>query len=138
MTEALVVGGLEVPDDLLWVAESIEWTRYSEESRLEVALVESVFGEAPDPGWRFYTTDEIVGMAEHWHAEQDASWFGREGCDIQPARSVLIGELGYDRPFALDYRAETPCVRFMTIDARWIRAADSVTDLLRRLGISKR
>ncbi|WP_460704743.1 hypothetical protein [Myceligenerans halotolerans] len=96
-------------------------------------LVEEIFGEAPDRSWRFYTFDEVVGMTEDWRQEEDSAWFGVEPDAIDPARSVLIGELGYDRPIALDYRASMPCVRFMAIDGRWPVVARSLRDLVDRL-----
>ena len=101
--------------------------------RVSAAFVETVFGEALDRSWCFYTFDEVVGMTADWHTEDDPLWFGVAPDTIEPATSVLIGELGYDRPFALDYREHVPCVRFMTIEGRWPVVASSLTELMERL-----
>jgi hypothetical protein len=127
---------LAVPDVLLRLVASPRWTEYLGEPRHDPRLIESVFGEAPDPSWKFYTRNEIEGMTKDWHNERDPLWFGRPPDDIVATRSVLIGELGYDRMFALDYRSDEPSVRFMTADGRWVHVADSVADLLARLGIT--
>lgn len=72
-------------------------------------------------------------MTADWHEEQDPLWFGVEPDDIVPATSVLIGELGCDRPFALDYRAIIAPVRFMRLDGRWPIVASSLIELMDRL-----
>ncbi len=72
-------------------------------------------------------------MTADWREEQYPLWFGAKPEDIDPATSVLIGELGYDRPFALDYREATAPVRFMTIDGRWPVVASSLSELMDRL-----
>lgn len=97
--------------------------------------MEEVFGEAPDATWKFYTVDETRAMTEDWHQESDLEWFGTGPDDIEATRSVLIGELGYDRPFALDFRGPVPVVRFMTLDGRWVKIAESAAALLEALGI---
>lgn len=117
------------------VAETSRWTEHRDRNapRADPAAVEAIFGEAPDNSWRFYTFDEVVEMTADWHQEDDPTWFGQEPDAIEPKMSVLIGELGYDRPFALDYRASDPCVRFMRVDGRWPIVATTLRDLLDRL-----
>jgi hypothetical protein len=97
--------------------------------------VAEVFGEAPDATWKFYTVDEAGAMTEEWHKESDIEWFGTAPDDIEATQSVLIGELGYDRPFALDFRGPAPVVRFMMLDGRWVQIAESAAALLEALGI---
>lgn len=135
MTGEMVVGGLLVPARVIQVAARQEWTAYVTEPRLDPAVVEQVFGEEPDSSWRFYSVDEIRAMTQDWHAETDPEWFGAAPNDIEPSRSVLIGELGYDRPFALDFRRSPPVVRLMTVDAQWRVVAVSASALLDALGI---
>jgi hypothetical protein len=132
---AVRVCGFELPDEIVRVASEERWTAYTEMERLPAAVVERVFGEAPDPTWKFYGLDEAREVTEEWHDEDDPGWFGSAPDDIEPRKSVLIGELGYDRPFALDFRGEHPVVRFMTIDGRWVQIADSSAGLLAALGI---
>lgn len=129
----LVVAGFVLPEEWEDVVAVSRWTAHREDPRVEPEIVEAVFGEAPDSSWRFYAFDEVVGMTADWHEEEDPAWFGVEPEAIAPAMSVLIGELGYDRPFALDYRMHVPCVRFMKIDGRWPVVATSLTDLMERL-----
>jgi hypothetical protein len=129
----LVVAGFVLPGEWEDVVDTSRWTAYREDPRAEPAMVEAVFGEAPDSSWRFYTFDEVVGITTDWRKEEDPAWFGVEPEAIAPAMSVLIGELGYDRPFALDYRVHVPCVRFMKIDGRWPVVATSLADLMDRL-----
>jgi len=132
---AVDICGLGLPDELVNVLTDDLWTAYTEEDRLRPAVVETVFGEVPDPTWKFYSLEEARVMTEEWHQEDDPRWFGTPPDDIEARRSVLIGELGYDRPFALDFRGDHPVVRFMTIDGRWVQVADSVTGLIDALGI---
>ncbi|HEX7131805.1 MAG TPA: hypothetical protein VF228_04485 [Iamia sp.] len=75
-------------------------------------------------------------MTEDWHREADPVWFGTPPDDIDPRCSVLIGELGYDRPFALDLRIGA-AIRFMTIGGRWRPIAESFPALLIALGIER-
>ena len=127
------VMGLALPDDWDGLVSKPRWTAHREDARVAPTVVESIFGEAPDRSWRFYTFDEVVTETEDWHQEEDPAWFGIEPDGIDPEPSVLIGELGYDRPFALDFRTPTPCVRFMRVDGRWPVVADSLSDLIVRL-----
>jgi len=129
------VCGLVLPGEIVTVISDESWTAYTESDRLPPERVEEVFGEAPDSTWKFYGLDEMRAITEEWHSEDDAQWFGVTPHDIDAPRSVLIGELGYDRPFALDFRGEHPVVRFMTIDGRWVQIAESVAALLDSLGI---
>jgi hypothetical protein len=128
-----VVSGFALPDDWSSMVDSPRWTMYRQGDRVEPTIVEAIFGEIPDKSWRFYAFDEVVGMTEEWRIEGDPSWFGIEPDSIDPLRSVLIGELGYDRPIALDYRLHVPIVRFMRADGRWTVVASSLRELLERL-----
>lgn len=129
------VCGLELPSEIVLLASDESWTAYTEEHRLSPAVVEAVFGEAPDPTWKFYSLDEMQIVTEEWQKEIDPQWFGSPPDDIDAGQSILIGELGYDRPFALDFRSERPTVRFMTIAGRWVQIAESSGALLIALGI---
>jgi len=129
------VCGFVLPDEIVALASDDRWTAYTEEERLPPALMAEVFGEQPDSTWKVYDLDEMRSVTEEWHQEDDPQWFGSAPHDISGPHSVLIGELGYDRPFALDFRGERPVVRFMTVDARWVVVADSAAALLDALGI---
>jgi hypothetical protein len=128
-----VVSGFVLPEEWSSVVDLPRWTAYQQNDRVDPAIVEAIFGETPDRSWRFYAFDEILGMTEEWRLERDPSWFGSEPDSIDSLRSVLIGELGYDRPIALDYRRRVPGVRFMTADGRWAVVASSLRELFEKL-----
>lgn len=130
-----VVAGFVLPEEWSSTLDSPRWTAYRQDDRADPAIVEAIFGELPDKSWRFYTFDEIVGMTEEWRLEKDLAWFGTEADAIDPLRSVLIGELGYDRPIALDYRLRIPGVRFMRADGRWSLVASTLRELLEKLDV---
>ena len=94
-----------------------------------------MFGDERDPTWKFYGLAEMRSETEAWRDETDPVWVRSDVID--PHTSVLVGELGYDRPFALDYRNEPPVVRFLTIAGRCVDVADSAAAFLFRLSGSR-
>lgn len=100
------VRGLLIPGLLVRAIESGEWRQNHDLGRLR-----RLFGEDPDsPG--FYS---LQGMAEQTDGllalEEDLlSWYlGDPDSSVRPGdlradSFVLIGDLGPERPFALDYR----------------------------------
>lgn len=131
-----IVCGLEVPAEVVLFAARREWTSWSDEPRLDPAVVERVFGERPDSSWRFYTIDEMRGMTEDWHRESDPAWFGAPPDDIEARRSVLVGEIGYDRPFALDLR-DGAAIRLLTTGGHRRLVAETFSALLVARGIDE-
>lgn len=125
-----------LPEEVVHLARQEKWTSYSSEPRLDPFVVERVFGEEPFPSWHFYDLDEIDLMTQEWRLQADEGWFGSPPHNLDVQRSLLVGELGSERPFALDFRgSDEPLVRFMTFDARWRRIASSAGELLSMLGI---
>ncbi|MCZ7423684.1 MULTISPECIES: SMI1/KNR4 family protein [unclassified Micromonospora] len=57
--------------------------------------------------------------------------------DVDPDQSLLIGDLGPDQPFALDYRPSlaAPSVIYLSTTADWIEVAPNIETLIERLGI---
>jgi hypothetical protein len=106
------------------------------------SILTAVFGDsAPNPC--FYTGDLLVSENEHWARETHPGFLGRADSgrppgDIQPATSILIGDLGPDQPFALDYRDDPPSIAYLIADprGRWTRVASCVEELLQALGLS--
>lgn len=133
-----IICGLVLPDEIVALAADESWTAYTEQDRLAPDVVAEVFGEDPDRTWKFYDLGEMRTVTEEWRLEDDPIWFGSAPDNIDPRRSVLIGELGYDRPFALDFRSECPVVRFMTLAGNWVLVARSAAALLHELGIESR
>ncbi|MFC4116587.1 SMI1/KNR4 family protein [Nonomuraea zeae] len=111
----------------------------------DLGLLERVFRcEAVDP--RFYSKQEILSETERWHAENDpeilAQYEGRINTEDPPGdivrhRSIIIGDLGPDLPFALDYRRvdEEPSVIFLTVEGNWREVAPSIAAFMRALKI---
>lgn len=129
------VCGFALPDEIARVAADSAWVGYREDDRLPPEVVEAVFGEAPERSWRFYSVGEMESETNSFKAESESSWFGDSPHDVDPHQTLLIGDLGYDRPFGLDFRGGLPAVRFMTIDARWVIVAESAAALVSALGI---
>ncbi|MDR7325256.1 MULTISPECIES: SMI1/KNR4 family protein [Catenuloplanes] len=96
----------------------------------------------------FYGTSGMTGETAYWHAESDpdtiAQYVGRADPkdppgDIDPSKSILIGDLGPDQPIALDYRTgqERPPVVYLTTYGGWIQVAPDIESLLERLGLDE-
>jgi len=96
-----------------------------------------VFGEVPEPSFALYSLDEMIGETSRWQVETDPVYLGVGDETLIPSASVLIGDLGYDRPFGIDLRSDPPCIRLLAIDGRWRLVAESVEVLLVRLGVGE-
>lgn len=108
-------------------------------------LLAKVFGErgfAPC----FYEMPLLISENESWARETRVSYLGRRTAGgawpgtIEPARSVLIGDLGPDCPFALDYRSghDDPTVVFLSASSdRWRMVARSFSELVVSLGLDR-
>ena len=92
----------------------------------------------------FFSLEGMRRENEGWCDETLDSYLGgKDGVvqpgDIDPARSVVIADLGPDRLVALDYRKsqERPSVVYLTgnEEPRWVEAAPDVETLLRVLGL---
>ncbi|MFI6246987.1 hypothetical protein [Streptomyces sp. NPDC051016] len=102
--------------------------------------VEKVFGQAPVRP-RFYSFSGINGATKWWRDELDEEtldcYFGASGEHVDPgymsrAKTVIIGDLGPDLPFVLDYRDSLtdPGVAFLGEEGAWRKVAGNVCDLL--------
>ena len=131
MTSEVTVGGLPLPALLAQLLGNGTWKVPTREG-----VLEEVFGEAPDFSVRFYALDEMDGITHGLSQERAELWLGTPPNDIDPTLTVAIGQLGIDRPFALDCRTEPPSVRFLTIDEGWRLVAQSFEDLALHLGLS--
>ena len=133
--------GLPLPEALSSAIEDGRWTPPDR------AALEDVFSVTPeDPS--FYTLDYMRFENGLWLEDKTRTpMFGgtpdaaSPPGDIDVRRSVLIGDLGHDMPFALDYRPSlnNPSVVYFRSDKlRWITVAASIEDLLARLGLSEK
>ncbi|ONM50608.1 hypothetical protein [Nocardia donostiensis] len=138
MTE-MTINGLPLPAALAAAIEEERWVAPSDET-----ILEQVFTEKPqDPS--FYTFDYMQVENQQW---QGVATRHPELCgtpddsmppgDIDPNLSVLIGDLGYDMPFALDFRTSrtAPRVIYASLSSGlWITVATRIEDLLTKLGL---
>ena len=136
----VLVGGLRVPELLLKAIREDRWVAPN-----DPALLASIFGEAPQQP-TFYKVNGMVRENESWHSEMEPEtreWYvGSKSLesppgDIDPARSLLIGDMGPDQPFALDYRTSDsdPSVVYLRSDNGWVEIAPNIRALLSLLGV---
>ncbi len=137
----LTIEGLRVPEILLLAIREGRWV-----APRDSVLLATIFGETPQCPI-FYKLDGLVRENQVWHSKMDLEereWYvGLRSLksppgDIDPTRSLLIGDLGPDRPFALDYRtSETdPSVLYLRSDNGWVEIAPNVGTLLSLLGVT--
>jgi hypothetical protein len=107
------------------------------------SLLRRVFREPPVHA-RFHDLAAMRDLNLRWCAQKDPAFFGRADDkappgDIEPARSLLLGELGPDMPFALDYRlslAEPRVLYLHTNGDQWITVARDIEHLLSALRLA--
>lgn len=129
----LSVEGLLLPRRLVLLLSGGRWTAPDD------AVLRRVFPEPADfPS--FYDAASIVGVNRGWHSESRAAYVCRPDAanppgDIDPARSLLIGELGPDQMFALDYRRPgSPGVVYLA-EPGWVEVAPDFDAFADRLGL---
>ena len=137
----VTINGLALPAALLSALDEGRWVAPEDES-----LLERVFSEKPQHA-TFYTLEYMRFENRRWPEAESRvpMYLGTPDAssppgDIDPRRSVLIGDLGYDMPFALDFRTSpaAPRVVYLTLErGRWITVAPTVDVLLHRLGIDR-
>jgi hypothetical protein len=133
---------MPLPSDLISLIEAGRWR-----CPVDLSGVDRLF---PDRGeFKLYTL-EYMPFENHWWITRTASMFVgspdpvRVPGDIDPKRSVLIGDLGigYDQPIALDYRPsmEDPVVLTfewsdIARDNRWVRVASNIKGFAELIGL---
>jgi hypothetical protein len=131
------IAGLPIPRELVEVIQAGRWGPPADP---QVCI--ETFGEPPDHAL-FYDLDEMSRQNRSWQDSSVEEVFGYpvEGhsVGIDPARSVLIGDLGPDMPIALDFRnsESNPAVLYRAFNGIpvWVQIADNVSELLERLKI---
>jgi hypothetical protein len=134
------VAGLPLPRELVAVIQAGKWNPPTDPQ-----VYVDTFGELPDHAM-FYSLAEMIRQNRSWQSSpvEEVSGNPVEGrsAGIEPARSVLIGDLGPDMPIALDFRSseDNPSVLYQTYRGAvvWLKIADSVGELLERLKITGR
>lgn len=125
MTDESVVAGHALPGTLARLIRSGEWP-----PKVASTTLLEVFGEEPEPSAKMYSVDEMEGETSRWQGETDPVYLGLGEESLSPAMSILIGDLGHDRPIGIDLRSSPAPVRLLTIDGRWRAVANSVDELL--------
>lgn len=139
VVERVHINGLPLPAALLRAMDEGRW-------RCPVGSVwRRVFREQPVRA-RLYDLAVMRDENRIWREQKDPAFFGH--CDdksppgdIDPTRSLLLGALGPDMPFALDYRVsiEEPRVLYLHTEGdRWITVARDIEHLLASLRLNGR
>jgi hypothetical protein len=139
---AITIEGYLVPAEIVAAIGRGAW-RFPTDSPVVAAL----FTEQPTSAARLYEPGLMAAETAAWRAappEQQKLYGGpgvpAEGyLTVDPQSAVLIGDLGYDLPIALDFSvsAGRPRVVYLPSCAPgWIEVAADAGDFLRRLGSS--
>jgi hypothetical protein len=132
------INGHPLPTALVEALGSGRWRLPADPGRLV-----AVFAHQPNHP-SFYGLEQMRRENAGWLRETYLGYFGsadsqRPPGDLHPQHSVLIGDLGPDVPFALDYRtAPVPRVVFLTDEdehSRWVQVASSIDELIASLGL---
>lgn len=131
----LAIGGLPLPPALISALREGRWVAPSE------AVLAGVFPERPIDAL-FYGPSGMIGTNQTWQSERREEYIcdpdpGNPPGDIEPARSVLIGDLGPDQMFALDYRRspDRPSVVYLA-EPGWVEVAPDFETLAARLRLT--
>ena len=135
--EEFEISGLQIPANLLTAIGQGRWSRMAKSEMLE-----EIFGARPIRA-KFFSLDGIVAVNRNWTPERDPLYIGEPNeahppGNIDPARSLIIAELGPDQLIALDYRGPgAPTIVYASDDVRspWRFVADSIEDLLTMLDV---
>jgi hypothetical protein len=136
MVEDVIVNDLPLPAALTAAIHEGRWP-----ADLPAGRLREVFDDEPVfPRW--YSLEGIAAVNRTWLAELNPVFLGSPSevtppGDVDPRRSLLIGELGPDQLVALDYRASntSPGVIYLGPEMRspWRHVAASVGELFERL-----
>ncbi|TDC60569.1 hypothetical protein [Streptomyces hainanensis] len=122
----LRIGGLVVPPPLAELVRSGRWVAPRDDR-----VLTEVFGEEPEQP-EFYGKAMLVRQNASWQALR-----ADEVAGIDTARTVVIGDLGPDMPFVLDYRTSPDDPRVLYLggpgDVRWRQVAANAAELIDRL-----
>lgn len=133
------INGLALPAALVQAIDDGRWRCPSG------AVLRRVFREQPVRA----TLYDLAAMRvenQRWREQKDPAFIGHpddkiQPGDIDPTRSLLLGALGPDMPFALDYRlsATSPRVLYLHTEGdRWITIARDIEQLLAGLRLNGR
>ncbi|MCB9705531.1 MAG: hypothetical protein H6711_26920 [Myxococcales bacterium] len=127
------INGLQLPACIAVLLQAERWVAPDPET------LQRVMGDVPVHPI-FYHYSLMQSENSHWLEEKRLEYVGvadGSGGVIDPAKSVLIGDLGPDRLVALDYgRGYPPRVVYLGHgSSSWVEIAEDAESLLRRLGL---
>jgi hypothetical protein len=133
------IEGRPLPGEIVAAMERGEWKFPRDDS-----ITASIFTEAPTSSARLYSVELMVTENAAWRASapDQQEQYGGPGSEaeaegylvIDPQSSILIGDLGYDMPVALDYSVSPGRPRVVYLPSRapgWIEVARDVPEFLR-------
>jgi hypothetical protein len=137
--EPVQINGLRVPGALTQAIAEQRWRRPA------IEALRRVFRESP-VGVKLYDLEAMRAANLRWPEETDPAYLGHSDDkqppgDIDPSRSLLLGLLGPDMPFALDYRLSSDRPRVLYLHSggdRWITVAGDIEQLLARLQLGEK
>lgn len=132
----MIINGHTIPSALLIAISNGEWTGLARSQRLVAVFCKcNIFQPS------FYDIDAINFENASWLNENDPVYVGSVDAAGQPGRidprqSVLIADLGPDRPIALDYLSGSePSIVYLADDDShgWLKVASNVESLIEKL-----
>jgi hypothetical protein len=132
------INKLALPEALVELVAAGRWVAPDEK------CIERVFGESPSHA-NFYSFEDMKLENDAWVTETLPEYLGEPDTDnppgdIDPTAAILIGDLGHDVPFALDYRVNPHRPRVVllgrTTQGRWLTIAEDIDELISKLGLA--
>jgi len=140
--DAITIEGHRLPEEIVAAIGRGEWKLPADSP-----AVAALFTEQPTPAARLYEPGLMAAETAAWRAAppEQQKLYGGPGAPadgyltVDPQSAVLIGDLGYDLPIALDYSISAGRPRVLYLPSRapgWIEVAADAADFLRRLRAS--
>ena len=137
--QAITIEGSPLPEEIVAAIGRGEWKLPADPS-----VTAALFTEQPTPAARLYEPELMASETAAWRATppEQQKLYGGPGAQaegyltVDPKSTVLIGDLGYDLPIALDYSASAHQPRVVYLPSRapgWIEVASDASGFLRRL-----
>lgn len=150
-SEAMIINGLQLPLRLQESLKTGGWTRPGEgysgrwHHPSNVAAFGNIFNRVEELSPQLFSFEGMMRVNEIWNQPEIANeYLGADSVthppgDIDPAKTIIIGECEPDGPIALDYRPSNPrVIYFCDIgpETLWVEAVESVDVLIDRLGLA--
>jgi hypothetical protein len=140
--DTVVINSLPLPLKIQLLIDRNEWTFPS-----DTASAQDLFTEKPTAQATLYSLSSMRSETEAWITAppEELQYYGGAGASVgtfhqvDPRLTVLIGDLGYDMPIALDYSTSINRPRVVYLPSRapgWIEIAPDVESFLDALGVN--